>query len=149
MTLPKIGSMAPAFTLPNQDGKDVSLSDYTGKHVVLWFYPRAYGNNWTKQARGFRARAQDFISKDTVVLGITFGSKEELKKWKKELDLKSDLLCDADKSVSLAYGAAETNEKERPSRIGIVIGPNGKVIYSYDVDDAEGHAARALAEVLQ
>ena len=45
MGLPEIGSMPPAFTLPNQDGVDVSLSDHAGKHVVLWFYPRAFGNN--------------------------------------------------------------------------------------------------------
>lgn len=45
MALPETGSVAPAFTLPNQDGKSVSLADYAGRHVLLWFYPRAFGNN--------------------------------------------------------------------------------------------------------
>ena len=45
MALPEVGTVPPAFTLPNQDGKSVSLSDYAGIHVVLWFYPRAFGNN--------------------------------------------------------------------------------------------------------
>ena len=45
MALPQVGSMPPAFTLPNQDGQQVSLSDHAGKHVLLWFYPRAFGNN--------------------------------------------------------------------------------------------------------
>ena len=45
MALPEIGSVPPAFTLPNQDGQNVSLSDHAGKQVVLWFYPRAFGNN--------------------------------------------------------------------------------------------------------
>jgi thioredoxin-dependent peroxiredoxin len=45
MALPAIGSVATAFTLPNQDGKSVSLADYAGRHVLLWFYPRAFGNN--------------------------------------------------------------------------------------------------------
>lgn len=45
MALPEIGSVAAAFTLPNQDGKSVSLADYAGRHVLLWFYPRAFGNN--------------------------------------------------------------------------------------------------------
>ena len=45
MALPEIGSAAPAFTLPNQDGQDVSLADHAGKHVLIWFYPRAFGNN--------------------------------------------------------------------------------------------------------
>jgi peroxiredoxin len=45
MALPAVGSTAPTFTLPNQDGQDVSLADYAGKNVLLWFYPRAFGNN--------------------------------------------------------------------------------------------------------
>jgi peroxiredoxin Q/BCP len=45
MALPQIGSTAPAFTLPNQDGKSVSLADYAGKNVLVWFYPRAFGGN--------------------------------------------------------------------------------------------------------
>ena len=45
MALPNMGSQAPAFTLPNQDGKDVSLDDYAGQNVLIWFYPRAFGNN--------------------------------------------------------------------------------------------------------
>ena len=45
MALPAVGSTAPAFTLPNQDGQDVSLADYAGKNVLHWFYPRAFGNN--------------------------------------------------------------------------------------------------------
>jgi len=45
MSLPEIGSDAPGFTLPNQDGKSVSLADYAGKNVLLWFYPRAFGGN--------------------------------------------------------------------------------------------------------
>lgn len=45
MALPEVGSIAPAFTLPNQDGNHVSLTDHAGKNVLLWFYPRAFGNN--------------------------------------------------------------------------------------------------------
>lgn len=45
MALPEIGSMAPAFSLPNQDGKSISLGDYAGKNVLVWFYPRAFGGN--------------------------------------------------------------------------------------------------------
>ena len=57
------------------------------------------------------------------------------------------LLCDADKSVSIAYGAAQSVDQERPSRIGIVIGPDGKVLNAYPVDDAEKHAERALCDL--
>jgi len=80
-------------------------------------------------------------------LGITFSATEDLKKWRDEVGLPSDLLCDTDKSVAMAYGAAESADQERPSRMGVVIGPDGKVIDAYAVDDAEGHATRALGDL--
>ena len=80
-------------------------------------------------------------------MGITFSATEDLKKWRDEIGLPSDLLCDTDKSVAMAYGAADTADQERPSRIGIVIRPDGKVANAYEVDDAEGHAVRALGDV--
>jgi len=85
--------------------------------------------------------------KNTVVLGITFSPTGDLKKWRDEVGLPSDLLCDVDRSVSIAYGAAESAEQERPARIGVVIGPDGKVINAYAVDDAEGHATTAIGDL--
>ena len=80
-------------------------------------------------------------------MGITFSATDDLKKWRDEVGLPSDLLCDTDKSVAMAYGAAESADQERPSRMGVVIGPDGKVIDAYAVDDAEGHAARVLGSL--
>jgi len=80
-------------------------------------------------------------------LGITFNPAEDLKKWREELGLPSELLCDVDKSVAIAYGAAENADQEKPSRIGIVIGPDGKVVNAYPVDDAAGHATTALGDL--
>jgi len=81
------------------------------------------------------------------VLGITFNPAEDLKKWREEVGLPSELLCDVDKSVAIAYGAAENADQEKPSRIGIVIGPDGKVVNAYPVDDAAGHATTALGDL--
>ena len=81
------------------------------------------------------------------MLGITFSPTEDLKKWRDEVGLPSDLLCDADRAVAMAYGAAETADQERPSRMGVHIGPDGKVTKAYAVDDAEGHADGALADL--
>jgi peroxiredoxin Q/BCP len=80
-------------------------------------------------------------------LGITFNPAEDLKKWREEVGLPSELLCDVDKSVAIAYGAAENADQEKPSRIGIVIGPDGKVVNAYPVDDAAGHATTALGDL--
>lgn len=80
-------------------------------------------------------------------MGITFNPAEDLKKWREEVGLPSELLCDVDKSVAIAYGAAENADQEKPSRIGIVIGPDGKVVNAYPVDDAAGHATTALGDL--
>ena len=70
-----------------------------------------------------------------------------MKKWRNEVGLASELLCDTEKSVAMAYGAAEAIDQEKPSRIGVVIGPDGKVVNAYEIDDAEGHATRALSDL--
>lgn len=147
MALPEIGSTAHAFTLPNQDGRQVNLSDYAGKNVLLWFFPRAYGRNCTKEAGVFRDRGPAFADKNTVVLGITWSAPADLKSWSEELSYTDHLLSDADRSVALAYGAAESAEQERPSRVSVLIGTDGKVAKTYVVADAEVHPIEALADL--
>lgn len=78
---------------------------------------------------------------------MTFSPTQDLKAWRDEVGLGSDLVCDADRSVALAYGAAESSDQERPKRISVLVGPDGKVVRTWDVDDAEGHAAAVLAEL--
>ena len=82
-----------------------------------------------------------------MVLGITFSSPEELKAWAIETDVTTDLLCDADRSVALAYGAAESVDQERPSRVSVLIGPDGRVLRTYTVSDAEGHADAVVGDL--
>ena len=81
------------------------------------------------------------------MLGITFSTPEDLKAWADETGLTSDLLYDADRSVALAYGAAESADQERPTRISVLIGPDGKVLKTYAVSDAEGHPDAVLKDV--
>jgi peroxiredoxin Q/BCP len=71
----------------------------------------------------------------------------ELKKWRDEVGLDADLLSDADKSVALAWGAAESADQERPKRVSILVGPDGRVIRSYAAPDAETHPGDALADL--
>lgn len=80
-------------------------------------------------------------------MGITFSATEDLKKWREEVGLPSELLCDVDKSVAIAYGAAENADQEKPSRMGFLIAPDGKIAKAYSVEDAEGHADFALADL--
>ena len=147
MALPEIGSTPQDFTLPNHDGKTVSLKDYQGKQVLLWFFPRAYGGGCTREASGFRDLARDFAAKNTHLLGITGSTPEDLKAWADEVGFDADLLSDADKQVAMAYGAAESAEQERPKRVSVLIGPDGRVAKAYAVDDAESHPAQVLADL--
>lgn len=81
------------------------------------------------------------------MLGITFSTPEELKNWRDEVGLDADLLCDADRSVALAYGAAESADQERPKRVSILVGPDGRVVRTYTVSEAETHPGEALADL--
>ena len=81
------------------------------------------------------------------MLGITFSPTEDLRKWREEVGLTADLLCDAVRSVALAYGAAESADQERATRVTVSIGPEGQVLQAYAGDNAEPHSAEALAHI--
>lgn len=105
MSLPKIGNMAPKFTLENQKGKKISLSDYKGKkNVVVYFYPKAMTSGCTVQACAIRDNKRKFSSKGTVVLGISIDEVNRLQKFEDKQDLNFDLLSDPDHKVADKYG---------------------------------------------
>jgi peroxiredoxin Q/BCP len=81
------------------------------------------------------------------VLGIAFSAPEELKKWRDQVGLDADLLCDADRSVALAWGAAESADQERPKRVSVLVGPDGRVVGTYEVSEAEAHPGEALSDL--
>lgn len=106
MTLPKIGNLAPLFTLKNQSGFDVTLSSYKSKkNVVVYFYPKASTPGCTVQACGIRDVRAEFDALDTVVLGISPDAPAKLQKFIDKYDLNFDLLSDEDHSVAEKYGA--------------------------------------------
>lgn len=82
-----------------------------------------------------------------MLLGITFSETADLKTWRDEVGLTADLLCDADRSVAMAYGAAESADQERATRISVLVGPDGKVLKTYAVSEAEAHTHEALADI--
>ncbi len=82
------------------------------------------------------------------MLGITFSPAEDLKSWRDEVGLTTELLCDADRSVAMAYGAAKSADQEKATRVSVLVGPDGKVVKTYAAPDAEGHPAEALADLV-
>ena len=100
-----IGEKAPDFALPNQEGKTVRLSDFKGKKVILFAYPRANTSGCTTQACGFRDRMPTFEGANAVILGISDDPPADNAKWKAQENLPYDLLSDEDHSVIDQYGA--------------------------------------------
>jgi len=105
MALPKIGNKAPAFTLQNQDGEKIRLSDFAGKkNVVVYFYPKAMTPGCTVQACGIRDSKTEFAKLKTVVLGLSPDPINRLQKFREKQDLNFDLLSDEDHSIADKYG---------------------------------------------
>ena len=104
--LPKVGNLAPAFTLIDQDGKKVSLKDFKGKkNVVLYFYPRAMTPGCTVQACGIRDSKSKFAKINTVVLGVSPDAPEKLQRFIEKQNLNFTLLSDEDHKIADKYGS--------------------------------------------
>jgi peroxiredoxin Q/BCP len=100
-----VGDQAPEFALKNQNGDLVRLSDYKGKTVVVYFYPKAMTPGCTTQACGLRDASDAYAARDIVVLGLSPDPHERLKRFEGKYDLNFTLLSDEDHSVAEAYGA--------------------------------------------
>lgn len=105
MAFPKIGNLAPTFTLANQGGEKVSLKDFRGRsNLVLYFYPKAMTPGCTTQACGIRDTAAEFAALGTVVLGVSPDPESRLQKFIEKYQLNFDLLADEDHKVADKYG---------------------------------------------
>lgn len=137
MSYPKIASKAPAFNLKNQRGESVKLSDYKGKIVVLYFYPKALTPGCTVQACGIRDSKDDLMALNTVVLGISPDPIEKLQRFIDKHNLNFDLLADEDHAVAAAYGVWGMKKFMGKEYMGIkrttfIIGIGGQLIGSLD-----------------
>jgi len=103
--MPAIGEQAPDFELVNQDGETVKLSDFRGKKVILFAYPKAGTSGCTTQACGFRDELPKITESNAVVLGISPDAPDKLKKWQEDENLPYDLLSDPEHITLEAWGA--------------------------------------------
>jgi peroxiredoxin Q/BCP len=103
--MPQTGDIAPDFELLNQAGEKVKLSNYRGKRVILFAFPKAGTSGCTTQACGFRDEFPKIEAGNAVVLGISPDEPKQLKKWKEKENLPYDLLSDPDHTVLEAWGA--------------------------------------------
>jgi peroxiredoxin Q/BCP len=118
--MPDAGDRAPDFALQNQDGDTVSLSDFAGRTVVLYFYPKDDTSGCTKQACGIRDRMDEFDAKDAVVLGVSPDPVKSHVKFREKYDLNFPLLADPDHAVAGAYGVWQEKSMYGRKYMGIV-----------------------------
>ncbi|ACU34979.1 thioredoxin-dependent thiol peroxidase [Actinosynnema pretiosum subsp. pretiosum] len=146
------GDEAPAFTLPDSSGKPVSLSDYLGRSVVVYFYPAAGTPGCTKQACDFRDSTGALAESGYEVVGVSPDKPEKLARFAEAEGLTFPLLSDEDKTVLTAWGAF--GEKKNYGRVvqGVIrstflVGPDGKVVKAMYNVRATGHVAKLLREL--
>jgi peroxiredoxin Q/BCP len=116
----EVGTKAPQFNLLNQDGKEISLSDFKGKKVVLYFYSKDNTSGCTKQACGFAERYPNFIEKGAEIIGVSKDSVESHKKFADKYSLTFTLLSDTDKKVIEEYDVWKEKNMYGKKVMGVV-----------------------------
>ncbi|MEI6736221.1 MAG: thioredoxin-dependent thiol peroxidase [Actinomycetes bacterium] len=149
----EVGKKAPAFTLINQDGEKVSLKDFAGQRVVLYFYPADDTPGCTTEACQFNDELKAFAKLETVVLGVSPNNEASHTKFREKYGLKFNLLCDPDKKMMEKYGAYGEKILYGKTVIGVIrstfiIGPTGTIERTWYSVKTNGHAAKVL-EALQ
>ena len=148
------GKAAPAFTLRNQDGDKVSLKDFRGKHVIVYFYPKDDTPGCTKEACGFRDLWSEIEATGAVVLGVSPDDAASHTKFIDKYSLPLTLLSDPDRKMMIRYGAYGEKNMYGKITMGVIrstvwIGPDGKVVRHWrKVPKAADHPAKVL-EALQ
>ena len=145
-----VGDKAPSFKLEDQNGNSVSLADYKGRKLLVYFYPKDDTPGCTKEACGFRDLWDDYKANDIVVLGISPDNAAAHTTFIDKYGLPFTLLCDPDKKVMEKYGAYGEKMMYGKKTMGVIrstvwIGPNGKVLKHWKrVSKAADHPATVL-----
>ena len=145
---PAAGSAAPEFTLLSEDGSNVSLKDYRGKWVVLYFYPKDFTSGCTLEAHNFQRDQAEFAKRNAVVLGVSVDSAESHKKFCAKEGLNFKLLADTSHQVSNQYGSLMNFGFVKISaRHTFLIDPQGQIARSYMSVNPLRHSAEMLAAI--
>ncbi|WP_013320445.1 peroxiredoxin [Gloeothece verrucosa] len=139
-----VGTEAPNFTTVDDEGNTVSLSDFQGKIVVLYFYPKDDTPGCTKQAQSFRDNYQEYQDKDMVVLGVSMDDEASHKKFKEKYGLPFKLLVDTDGKITNAYDVSGGGYAKR---VTYIIDAQGTIIAVDDKVKTETHAQDILTTI--
>ncbi len=137
-----VGTDAPAFTVKDTNGNTVSLSDYAGKTVVLYFYPKDDTPGCTKQACSFRDASTEYQGKDVVILGVSADDEVSHQQFTQKYNLNFPLLADTEKTLIKAY---DVDGGGYAKRVTYVIDGNGKITHVDSSVNTSTHASDVLA----
>ena len=148
----EVGTKAPDFTLPDQNGNMRSLSEYRGKKVILYFYPKDNTAGCTKQACGFAERYPQFTEKGAVVLGVSKDSVASHKKFEEKYGLPFTILSDPELVAIQAYDVWQEKKNYGKTYMGVVrttylIDENGKIVKAFDKVKAADNPEQMLGEL--
>jgi peroxiredoxin Q/BCP len=148
--MPEEGKKAPDFKLKDQNGKSISLQDFKGKNVVLYFYPKDNTSGCTAEACDFRDEFPKFGKLNAVIIGISPDSSESHKKFAEKYNLPFILLSDEDKKVLEAYGVWKEKSMYGRKYMGVerttvIIGADGKIKKIFHKVKVEGHNKEVIA----
>jgi thioredoxin-dependent peroxiredoxin len=148
--LPEPGTPAPDFKLVTNEGKTVSLADYRGKWVALYFYPKDFTSGCTIQARAFQRDLDKYRAANAVILGVSVDSAETHKDFCTKEGLSFTLLADTDAAVSTAYGSTmEYQGTKLSARNTFLIDPNGKIARVYEKAKPAANSEEVLAAIAE
>ncbi len=144
---------APNFNLPDQDRNPVSSSDFSGRRLVVFFYPKAMTSGCTAEAGDFRDSHQELLDAGLAVVGVSPDPPETLAQFRQQEDLPFPLLSDQDHAVAEAFGAWGTKKLYGKETVGLirstfVLGPEGELERKYRNVRAKGHVSRLKRDLL-
>jgi peroxiredoxin Q/BCP len=146
--MPQVGQEAPTFTLPSQDGSQISLDSFKGKWVVLYFYPKDMTSGCTREAHEFQKDQDKYTKENAVILGVSVDSVDSHKQFCTKENLTFRLLADPDKKVVKAYGSLGSfGPMVIAKRNTFLIDPTGKIVKVWTGVDPSKHSEEVLAEL--
>lgn len=148
--MPAVGATAPAFTLTTNEGKQVSLSDFKGKWVVLYFYPKDFTEGCTLEAKNFQRDLAKYEAANAVILGVSVDTADSHKEFCAKEGLSFKLLSDTEAKTSAAYGSImEYNGAKLSARNTFIIDPNGKIAKVFPKVKVQTHSEEVLAALAE
>ncbi len=143
------GTQAPPFTLNSQDGTPVSLRDFRGKWVVLYFYPKDFTSGCTVEAHNFQRDLAEYEKRNTVIVGISVDNADSHHRFCVKEGLSFKLLADTDHNVSNEYGTLSHMLFTHASRNTFLIAPDGRIARVFDDVKPSEHSAQVLAALTE